>query len=482
MVVSLPRIITRLVFEASKHSGRLATRAVSTGFYFADNPLRPLRSAGSCRSRRQHCVAQPLCHRTYLSLPSRQRGMRTSHCHGKLDRNMTDWVCHRSDSESRCSWTRGNGAFTFDWIIHKGAGDESVRTCFCHGRAFRCDCPVWYVLTGRGTGRPPRLQFPGASPAGSRSSLLRNPSVSRTTRPTYNRSTFRGNANTGGPLNFNYLPYLNGPAFYVDPYFPNYLPADPSSQSDLGLQGDVPSSGSRPNIRPRLDIADQNAMNSVGILNNIRNTVLDQIAQCAEKPFAPEWYAAHGSVVPTSTKQGNPWQNGSWPEVQESVGLKAEPQRYDFRPDKSGLIFVYRDDIRRERAVDARGPAAQLAGSSEPVDDAPPGLSLGVFAAVSPVDEPVKSLLHLVVGESGSVSGYQYDFSTDSIQRLCGALDSSSQRVAWQVGNVVAEAGLKNLTEDVARVLVFRDDGWTQAWILMRITEAMPREPAQTEQ
>ena len=70
--------------------------------------------------------------------------------------------------------------------------------------------------------------------------------------------------------------------------------------------------------------------------------------------------------------------------------MDAEPLRYDYRPDKHGLIFVYRNEAREGRAVDARKPAVQLAGSSAPVADEPPGLSLGIFAAVSPVDEPVQ--------------------------------------------------------------------------------------------
>jgi hypothetical protein len=52
-----------------------------------------------------------------------------------------------------------------------------------------------------------------------------------------------------------------------------------------------------------------------------------------------------------------------------------------------------------------------------------------------------------------------------------GAVDLSSQRVAWQVEKDYAEAGLKNLTEDVSRFILFRADGWTQPWILIRVVE-----------
>jgi hypothetical protein len=295
-----------------------------------------------------------------------------------------------------------------------------------------------------------------------------------------NQSTYRGraNVNTGGPLNFDYTPFLNGPtAFFFDSSAFNSA-GDASMQGDIGMQSGSPLTSRRPSIRPRLNLTDRDAMNSLGVLKLIRDTVNEQIAKCAEKPFSPEWYAAHGSVPPISTQGGDPWIGSTWSAVQALVGVDAAPQHYDFRPDNRGLIFVYRDEVQRERAVDARGPAVQLANSARPADDDPPGLSLGVFAAVPPVDEPVKALLQLVISKSGTISGYQYDFSTDSMQPLNGALDHSSQRAAWQVENAVMEGGIKNLTEDVTRALLFRDDGWTQPWILMRIPETPAAELA----
>ena len=136
---------------------------------------------------------------------------------------------------------------------------------------------------------------------------------------------------------------------------------------------------------------------------------------------------------PLSTQGGNPWNGSDWSNVQTLVGADAAPPRYDFRPDNRGLIFVYRDDTQRERAVDARGPAVQLANTAAPADAESPGLSLGVFAAVPPVDEPVKALLHLVISKSGTISGYEYEFATDSMQPLHGALDHSAHRAGLAI-------------------------------------------------
>jgi hypothetical protein len=90
---------------------------------------------------------------------------------------------------------------------------------------------------------------------------------------------------------------LNGPtAFFFDASTLN-SGGDASLQGDIGAQSDSPLTSSRPSIRPRLNLADRDAMNSLGILKQIRDTVSGQIAKCAEKPFSPEWYAAHGSVA-----------------------------------------------------------------------------------------------------------------------------------------------------------------------------------------
>ena len=167
-------------------------------------------------------------------------------------------------------------------------------------------------------------------------------------------------------------------------------------------------------------------MNSKGVLPSIRNTILEQLAQVAERPFTAPWYAGHPSVVPVSMEGDNARRTSNWAEAKQWLGMDAEPQRFDYRPDNNGLIFVYRNEAREGRAVDARKPAVQLAGTSKSVADEPPGLSLGVFAAVPPVDEPVQILWHLVVGKSGVVSGNQYDLATDSVQPVGGALDPAT--------------------------------------------------------
>ncbi|MBV8277593.1 MAG: mu-protocadherin-cell-suface protein, partial [Verrucomicrobia bacterium] len=57
-----------------------------------------------------------------------------------------------------------------------------------------------------------------------------------------------------------------------------------------------------------------------------------------------------------------------------------------------------------------------------------------------------------------------------------------TQRVAWKIGSnssTVIEAGLKNLTEDVASCLVHFGTDTTQTWLLVRLKDPdMPRDKA----
>ncbi len=311
----------------------------------------------------------------------------------------------------------------------------------------------------------------GVNAVGTRSAV-RGRSIIGSARPAYNS---RYGSNVSGPLGFNYIPNLGG--YYIDPSAAFNFSNDPSMQGELGgqgdntSQGDGASTGSRPNVRPRLNIADQDAISSIGVLTNIRREIVTQVAACAQKPFTPQWYAAHADVSPLELTAGDPWQRTDWAATGQLVGISSDPYRYDFRPDDFGLIYVFRDETRRERAVDRRRRAIELTQTAGSMTDESDGVSLGVFAAVPPVDEPVKTLLCIAINKSGKVTGYQYEFSTDSVKVLQGAVDPASQLVAWQIGNDFFEAGLKNLTEDVARSLLFRADGWTQPWILMRIPE-----------
>ncbi len=336
--------------------------------------------------------------------------------------------------------------------------------------------PVWGQVSQRG------YSSRGVRPIGSRSLLPTGPYRPSYNRPSYPSSTNAAPVNSGGPLNFGYGAYGSGQKFDLGSYAPYLGTNDVTAWNNMLMQGAAESMGlestpnatpsARPSIRPRLDVEDHNAMNSNRVLQNVRNEVEREIAKSPIRPFSSQWYAMHAPLGPASEVSsvgGNAWTAHSWDEVSNLTGINSAPKSYDFRPDDSGVIYVYRNHEQLDRAVDARKAAVSLAQSAPNTATETSGLSLGVFALVPPVDQPVKSLVHLVVDPSGIVSGYQYDFATDSAMPVHGMIDRASQRVAWSMGHNVLEAGLANLTNGLARSLVFRPDGWVQPWILMRV-------------
>ena len=57
-------------------------------------------------------------------------------------------------------------------------------------------------------------------------------------------------------------------------------------------------------------------------------------------------------------------------------------------------------------------------------------------------------------------------------ETVTGSIDKATQRAAWHVGdktNTVYEAGVANLTQDVAPVLIHFDTQATQTWLLVHL-------------
>ncbi len=362
---------------------------------------------------------------------------------------------------------------------------------------------MWTLAGPLWAQRPPTR---GASTRGINPIGVGNQGMVGVARQSYNRpnlgtSWYMGrsnlgpmNMNTAGPLSvgntgsFGNSGFLSGPTFDLGtfaPYMGSYVPFAPMNSFDMygypvdaGMAGDMSATGMesspavRPSIRPRLDTRDQNILSTNRIMQKISQTVVDQIRRAPERPFSAPWYAAHQSVVPVSTESGDAWTVRDWAEVSGFVGLSSLPLAYDYFPDDTGIIFAYRNRDMLGRAVDQRAEAVALAHTAPAESPTEPGMSLGVFALVPPVEQPVQSLVHLVVSPTGSLAGYQYDFPADATTPVRGMLDKETQRVAWQVGDNVVETGLENLTRDVSRALLFRGDGWVQPWIFMRVPES----------
>jgi hypothetical protein len=99
-------------------------------------------------------------------------------------------------------------------------------------------------------------------------------------------------------------------------------------------------------------------------------------------------------------------------------------------------------------------------------------LPLGVFALTHGEQSEPTMFVQLAVTKSGLIGGTYRNTATNEIQTVSGKVDPTSQRAAWTIGDspsFVMEAGIYNLTQDVAPVLMHWGTDLTQTWLLTRV-------------
>ena len=117
-------------------------------------------------------------------------------------------------------------------------------------------------------------------------------------------------------------------------------------------------------------------------------------------------------------------------------------------------------------ALAQKGAAAETADTDE-------WLPLGVFAMVRNEQQHPQLIVQLAVNKQGILRGNYTDELTEHTQPIQGAVDPKTQRAAWTVGDnklSVIEAGLSNLSQDEAPVLIHRR-GQTDHWLLVRLNQ-----------
>jgi hypothetical protein len=101
-------------------------------------------------------------------------------------------------------------------------------------------------------------------------------------------------------------------------------------------------------------------------------------------------------------------------------------------------------------------------------------LPLGVWAFVQEEKGDAYMFFQISIDKNGVVSGAYKNLLSEETTPISGQVDKKTQRVAWKIGSnssTVIEAGLKNLTEDVASCLVHFDKDTTQTWLLVRLKD-----------
>ena len=101
-------------------------------------------------------------------------------------------------------------------------------------------------------------------------------------------------------------------------------------------------------------------------------------------------------------------------------------------------------------------------------------MPLGVFALVQKDQSDPHYVMQLAVNKSGALAGNYSDLISGTNVPIQGAVDKSTQCVAWTVGankNTVGETGLYNLTRDESPALIHIGKDRTQQWTLVRLKQ-----------
>jgi hypothetical protein len=194
--------------------------------------------------------------------------------------------------------------------------------------------------------------------------------------------------------------------------------------------------------------------------------------------FRPAWYAAHpGCWVAAGWAVGAAWAAPAWAAVNDYCGFGAEPYDYDY-----GNDIVYQGDTVYVGGKEA-GTAEQYAQQATALADkglqasAPPDRDwkpLGVYALAQGEEQTSNNVFQLAINKDGIIRGNFYDGLTDTTTEVYGSVDRKTQRAAWTIGKKkdrVFEAGMYNLTQAQAPVLVHLGTGRVQQMLLVRMEQ-----------
>jgi len=191
-----------------------------------------------------------------------------------------------------------------------------------------------------------------------------------------------------------------------------------------------------------------------------------------------DWWRNHpGAWFAAGWGLGTAWNWATWPALGAWYGWgNVQPIYYDYG---NNITYdddqVYYGDQPVASAQQYYDQASNLATSAPPDkgkdDEWQP---LGVFGLVQGDQSDTSAVFQLAVNKSGAIGGNFADMLSGSNLVVHGAVDQKTQRAAWTVGDnkqTVYEAGIYNLTQEEAPVLVHYGSDRTQQWTLVRLKQ-----------
>lgn len=203
--------------------------------------------------------------------------------------------------------------------------------------------------------------------------------------------------------------------------------------------------------------------------------------------FNPGWYGRYpGAWFAAGWLAGAAWTPITWPVVYDYVGFGSEPPyTYDYGSNivyQNNNVYVGGQDAGTAQAYAQEATTIADTGinsNATPQQDWKP---MGVYALVQGNDKTSNNIFQLAVNKDGIIRGNFYDGVADTTTEVYGSVDKKTQRCAWTIGKKkdrVFEAGLYNLTQSEAPVLVHFGGDKTQQWLLVRMEQPPQKTGAQ---
>jgi hypothetical protein len=199
--------------------------------------------------------------------------------------------------------------------------------------------------------------------------------------------------------------------------------------------------------------------------------------------FDAGWFGAHPLAWrPGTWAAGGLWGTGAWAAapwatLSSWIGILDGPVYYDY-----GTNVLYQNNtvfVNGEESCTAPEYAAQASAlATQGIQAAPPATdqwqSLGVFALVQAGELSSNDIFQLAVNQSGIIRGNYYDGLLDVTTPVKGAVDKTTQRAAWTIGDKtdrVFDCSIFNLTKNESPVLIHLGGDRTQQWLLVRMKQ-----------
>ena len=194
--------------------------------------------------------------------------------------------------------------------------------------------------------------------------------------------------------------------------------------------------------------------------------------------YGAEWYGDHqGAWAPNGWAAGAAWAPATWAAVAGHCGYgNNQPVSYNYGDNVTcigGNVVINGQPAGTAEEFSQQADEIADAGTNAAASPDDQWMPLGVFALVRDENQHPQLIMQLAVNQRGILRGNYTDEVTDTTLPVHGAVDQSTQRAAWTVGDnkySVMEAGLNNLTQGEAPALIHKN-GTTQRWLLVRLEQ-----------